>query len=238
MAAYTGAFAAYGLTVGQVLLTADDVTRRSHYTNARRTLDRLLDLGIVPIINENDTVATHEIRFGDNDRLAALVSHLVAAHSLVLLTDVDCLYDGPPSEPGTSRIPLIRSLADLESVRIAGSGSMVGTGGMATKIEAAAIANSAGVTAVLCAATAVGPALTGEDVGTVFLPGVLPAVRLQIDGPPASADKLRGVPGGTVPVDFGAPGTLPSVNSVGEPVSNAVGTQLVDCPRYAQQAWT
>ena len=73
---------------------------------------------------------------------------------------------------------------------------------------------------------------------TVFLPGVLPAVRLQIDGPPASADKLRGVPGGTGPVDFGAPGTLPSVNSVGEPVSNAVGTQLVDCPRYAQQAWT
>ena len=171
LAAYTGAFAAYGLTVGQVLLTADDVTRRSHYTNARRTLDRLLDLGIVPIINENDTVATHEIRFGDNDRLAALVSHLVAAHSLVLLTDVDGLYDGPPSEPGTSRIPLIRSLADLESVRIGGSGSMVGTGGMATKIEAAAIANSAGVTAVLCAATAIRPALAGEDVGTVFLPG-------------------------------------------------------------------
>jgi glutamate 5-kinase len=174
VAAYAGAFAAYGLTVGQVLLTADDVTRRSHYTNARRTLDRLLDLGIVPIINENDTVATHEIRFGDNDRLAALVSHLVAAHSLVLLTDVDgpCMTVRRAS-PARSRIPLIRSLADLESVRIGGSGSMVGTGGMATKIEAAAIANSAGVTAVLCAATAVGPALTGEDVGTVFLPNAV-----------------------------------------------------------------
>ncbi|MCA0291229.1 MAG: glutamate 5-kinase [Actinobacteria bacterium] len=170
VAAYAQAFAAYGLTVGQVLLTADDVTRRSHYTNARRTLDRLLELGIVPIINENDTVATHEIRFGDNDRLAALVSHLVKAEALVLLTDVDGLYDGPPSEPGTQRISLIRSLADLETVRIGGTGSMVGTGGMATKIEAAAIANSAGITAVLCAAPAVGEALAGADVGTVFLP--------------------------------------------------------------------
>ena len=73
VAAYQAAFSAHGLTVGQVLLTADDVTRRTHYTNARRTLERLLELGIVPIVNENDTVATHEIRFGDNDRLAALV---------------------------------------------------------------------------------------------------------------------------------------------------------------------
>ena len=170
VAHYARAFAAYGLTVGQVLLTADDVTRRSHYTNATRTLDRLLELGIVPIVNENDTVATHEIRFGDNDRLAALVSHLVKAEVLVLLTDVDGLYDGPPREPGTRRIPLIRSLADLDSVRIGGTGSSIGTGGMATKIEAAAIANSAGVTAVLCAATAVGEALSGADVGTVLLP--------------------------------------------------------------------
>ena len=198
LAAYTGAFAAYGLTVGQVLLTADDVTRRSHYTNARRTLDRLLDLGIVPIINENDTVATHEIRFGDNDRLAALVSHLVKAEALVLLTDVDGLYDGPPSEPGTQRIPVIRSLTDLESVRIGGTGSMVGTGGMATKIEAAAIANSAGVLAVLCAADAVGPALLGEDVGTLFLP----------NGSGRASRKLwiahATTPRGTLHVDAGA----------------------------------
>ena len=86
VAAYARAFAHPHLRVGQVLLTADDVTRRTHYTNARRTLTRLLDLGIVPIVNENDTVATHEIRFGDNDRLAALVSHLVGADALVLLT--------------------------------------------------------------------------------------------------------------------------------------------------------
>jgi len=170
VAHYARAFAAYGLTVGQVLLTADDVTRRSHYTNARRTLDRLLELGIVPIVNENDTVATHEIRFGDNDRLAALVSHLVKAEALVLLTDVDSLYDGPPNEPGAHRISVIRSLADLDAVRIGGSGSSVGTGGMATKIEAAAIANSAGVIAMLCAATAIGDALDGAEVGTIFLP--------------------------------------------------------------------
>ena len=100
VAAYQRAFGAHGLTVGQVLLTADDVTRRSHYTNARRTLDRLLELGIVPIVNENDTVATHEIRFGDNDRLASLVAHLVHADGLVLLTDVDALYDGPPDQGG------------------------------------------------------------------------------------------------------------------------------------------
>src|SRR5436190_9983839 len=100
VAAYQAAFSAHGLTVGQVLLTADDVTRRTHYTNARRTLERLLELGIVPIVNENDTVATHEIRFGDNDRLASLVAHLVQADGLLLLTDVDALYDGPPSHPG------------------------------------------------------------------------------------------------------------------------------------------
>ena len=105
VAAYQRAFGAHGLTVGQVLLTADDVTRRSHYTNARRTLDRLLELGIVPIVNENDTVATHEIRFGDNDRLASLVAHLVHADGLLLLTDVDALYDGPPSRPGATRVP-------------------------------------------------------------------------------------------------------------------------------------
>jgi len=106
LAAYSLAFGSHDLTVGQVLLTADDVTRRTHYANARRTLDRLLDLGVVPVVNENDTVATHEIRFGDNDRLAALVAHLVHADALILLSDVDALYDGPPGRAGSSRIPL------------------------------------------------------------------------------------------------------------------------------------
>ncbi|MBX6721720.1 MAG: glutamate 5-kinase, partial [Dactylosporangium sp.] len=92
MRAYTAAFARHGRVVGQVLLTVDDVTRRAHYRNAYRTLRRLLDLGAVPIVNENDTVATEEIRFGDNDRLAALVAALVRADLLVLLSDVDALY--------------------------------------------------------------------------------------------------------------------------------------------------
>lgn len=170
VAAYQRAFGAHGLTVGQVLLTADDVTRRSHYTNAKRTLDRLLELGIVPIVNENDTVATHEIRFGDNDRLASLVAHLVQADGLLLLTDVDALYDGPPSRPGTQRVPLVVGGQGLDDVTIGGAGSAIGSGGMVTKVEAASIANSAGITTVLTSAAQIGAALEGADVGTVFVP--------------------------------------------------------------------
>ena len=170
VAAYSLAFAVHQLTVGQVLLTSDDVTRRSHYANARRTLDRLLDLGVVPVVNENDTVATHEIRFGDNDRLAALVAHLVHADALVLLSDIDALYDGPPSRAGTSRVPLVRGADDLKNVKIRGSGSGVGTGGMATKIEAAAIATGAGIVTMLTSTQQAAQALAGEDVGTLFAP--------------------------------------------------------------------
>jgi glutamate 5-kinase len=170
VAAYQHAFAAHHLTVGQVLLTADDVTRRTHYANARRTLERLLALGIVPVVNENDTVATHEIRFGDNDRLAALVAHLVHADALLLLSDVDALYDGPPRRPGSRRIPLVRGAADLADVVVGGSASGVGTGGMATKLEAAAIATTAGVTTLLTSAELVGAGLAGEEVGTLFTP--------------------------------------------------------------------
>ena len=111
--AYAAAFAAHGLTVGQVLLTADDLHRRGHYRNAQRTMERLLTLGVVPIVNENDTVATHEIRFGDNDRLAALVAHLVHADALVLLSDVDGLYDDDPRLPGSTRIDTVASSSDL-----------------------------------------------------------------------------------------------------------------------------
>jgi glutamate 5-kinase len=170
VAAYSLAFATHDLTVGQVLLTSDDVTRRSHYANARRTLDRLLDLGVVPVVNENDTVATHEIRFGDNDRLAALVAHLVHADALVLLSDIDALYDGPPSRAGTSRVPLVRGPDDLKNVKVRGSGSGVGTGGMATKIEAAAIATGAGIVTMLTSTQQAAQALAGEDVGTLFAP--------------------------------------------------------------------
>ncbi|GAA2024507.1 glutamate 5-kinase [Terrabacter terrae] len=170
LAAYTHAFGLHHITVGQVLLTADDMTRRTHYANARRTLDRLLDLGVLPIVNENDTVATSEIRFGDNDRLAALVAHLIDADALVLLSDVDALYDAPPHRPGARRIPIVRGPQDLAGVEVGGSGSKVGTGGMATKLEAARIATAAGVVTVVTAADRVLSVLAGEDVGTVFLP--------------------------------------------------------------------
>jgi glutamate 5-kinase len=170
LAHYTAAFARHGRTVGQVLLTAEDVTRRGHYRNAQRTLYRLLELGVVPIVNENDTVATHEIRFGDNDRLAALVAHLVHADLLVLLSDVDGLYDGPPSRPGSALIPEVRGAVDLDGVLIGGTGSGVGLGGMVTKVEAARIATSAGVTVVLTSAAQAAAALAGDDVGTLFHP--------------------------------------------------------------------
>jgi glutamate 5-kinase len=172
VAAYSLAFGVHDLTVGQVLLTSDDVTRRSHYANARRTFNRLLDLRVVPVVNENDTVGTHEIRFGDNDRLAALVAHIVHADGLVLLSDVDALYDGPPSRAGASRIPLVRGPADLKNIKIRGSGtgSGVGTGGMTTKIEAAAIATSGGITTMVTSAAQAAEAMAGQDVGTLFAP--------------------------------------------------------------------
>ena len=165
---YSEAFAAHGLLVGQVLLTAEDVIRRSHYKNAQRALSRLLDLGVVPIVNENDTVATDEIRFGDNDRLAALVSHLVHADALVLLSDVDALYDRPPARPGATRISEVRSAADLEGVEIGGRGSAVGTGGMMTKLDSVAIATASGIPVVLTSVALAASALAGETVGTWF----------------------------------------------------------------------
>lgn len=170
VAAYQHLFGMYGLTVGQVLLTADDVTRRAHYTNARRTMERLLELGIVPIVNENDTVATHEIRFGDNDRLAALVADLVGADALVLLTDVDALYDGPPSHPGSRPVSFVGSPDDLTNLTIGGTGSAVGSGGMATKVEAAGIAAAAGIPTLLTHLAHAGAVLSGQEGGTVFAP--------------------------------------------------------------------
>jgi glutamate 5-kinase len=166
---YAAAFGRHGLQVGQVLLTADDLHRRGHYRNADRTLERLLALGVIPIVNENDTVATHEIRFGDNDRLAALVAHLVGADALVLLTDVDGLYTGRPGRPGARFIPEVTSMAELAGVDISRAGSHVGSGGMTTKIDAAAIATSEGIPVVLAASTRIEEALRG-DTGTLFHP--------------------------------------------------------------------
>ncbi|MCC6496276.1 MAG: glutamate 5-kinase [Propionibacteriaceae bacterium] len=165
---YSSLFGRHDITVGQVLLTVEDVARQDHYRNALRTFTRLLELGVVPIVNENDTVATHEIRFGDNDRLAALVAHLVGADALVLLSDVDALYSAHPSSPDARAIPVVADIEDLE-VDTSGHGAEVGTGGMATKLQAARIATASGMPVVLAAASQVNSALAGEPVGTLFL---------------------------------------------------------------------
>ncbi|KPM54846.1 glutamate 5-kinase [Frankia sp. CcI49] len=178
---YAGAFGRAGYRVGQVLLTATDVIRRTHYRNARTTLDRLLALGVVPIVNENDAVATQEIRFGDNDRLAAIVAHLVSADVLVLLSDVDGVYESNPRLGPAAMIRDVRSDADLDGLTAQGTGTAgVGVGGMATKIDAARMAASGGVTTIVTSAALAAEALAGEEVGTVFHPtGPRRASRLQ-----------------------------------------------------------
>jgi len=175
IARYAAAFAKHGIRTGQVLLSADDLMRRTHYRNAQRTLDRLLELGVLPVVNENDTVATDEIRFGDNDRLAALVAHVTRAGALILLSDVDGLYDGDPRRGAAHRIVEVRDKTDLEGIRLgramkAGPGAQggQGIGGMATKVEAAMIASAAGIPTVVAGAANAPAALAGHAVGTYF----------------------------------------------------------------------
>ena len=168
------AMSAYGLVTAQVLLTAHDVAIRSHYRTVRATFDSLLSLGAVPIINENDAVATSEFSLGDNDRLAALVAHLVTADVLVLLTDVDGLWTARPGTPGATPIRHVRSSADLEGVSVSGRGSFVGTGGMTTKLQAATIACASGTTTLIAraddAAALLGQEQVPTDLGTWFEP--------------------------------------------------------------------
>nr|WP_091673491.1 glutamate 5-kinase [Amycolatopsis marina] len=168
--AYAESFGRYSLTVGQVLLTSDDVVRRAHYRNAQRTFSRLLALGAVPVVNENDTVATEEIRFGDNDRLAALVAHLIGADALVLLSDVDALYDGDPRDGATRKVAEVTGESDLDGLVVGMSSSGLGTGGMVSKVAAARTAAAAGIPVLLAAATQSAEALGVADVGTAFTP--------------------------------------------------------------------
>jgi glutamate 5-kinase len=173
--AYGASFARHGRRIGQVLLTADDMIRRAHYRNAQRTLERLLGLDVLPVVNENDTVATDEIRVGDNDRLAALVAHLIGADGLVLLSDVDGLYDGDPRRPGARLLTDVDAPTDLAAVE-AGRAAIdaLGTGGIATKITAAGMAAASGIPVLRAAAEDVGAALdvseSGPKVGTAFRP--------------------------------------------------------------------
>ncbi len=166
--AWQGAFARHGRTTGQVLLTESDVIRPQTYRNVRTALEALLDLGTVPVVNENDTTATHEIRFGDNDRLAALVAQLLGADALILLTDVDALYTAPPREPGAERIGQVEDVARLTGVNIGSVGSKVGTGGMVTKLSAAQLASTTGTAALMTSTERFAEAVAGQDVGTFF----------------------------------------------------------------------
>ncbi|MEA3020424.1 MAG: glutamate 5-kinase [Actinomycetota bacterium] len=200
---YDDAFAAHGLVAGQVLITPFDFMIRQQYLHARDTLDRLLALGVIPIVNENDALADDEIRFGDNDRIAALVAHLVSADVLVLLTDAPGLFTADPRlDAGASLIEEIVEIdAELEAAA-GGTGSARGSGGMASKLAAAKIAAWSGVRAVIAGADRPGvlrDAVTGvAGVGTVVRPRErrLPARELWIAFAVGAS--------GTVTVDDGA----------------------------------
>jgi glutamate 5-kinase len=170
---YEQAFGAHGVRVAQILLTQDDISHRSRYLNARNTLLALLGYGLVPIVNENDTVAVEEIKVGDNDNLAALVAYLVDADLLVLLSDTDGLYTGDPHRnPSAQRIESVDAITP-EMERLAGAQGPLGTGGMVTKLQAAQKAMAAGIPMVITdghRAGAVGALLDGEILGTYFHP--------------------------------------------------------------------
>ena len=198
--AWQRALAAHGLAAGQLLLTHDDVRNRRRYLNARLAFAELLRTGAIPVVNENDTVSVDEIKFGDNDRLAALCTSLVEADALVILTDVDGLYDGDPAN-GARLIPEVRDI-DKEAVAVAGgSVGSFGTGGMASKVQAAKIAGRFGVVTVVASGRRERPVssiLDGEESGTIFWPSVS---RLQ-SRKHWIAYALK--PAGTLVVDSGA----------------------------------
>ncbi|HSE95074.1 MAG TPA: glutamate 5-kinase, partial [Methylomirabilota bacterium] len=170
---YEQALGVHGRLVAQVLLTQADISDRTRYLNARNTLLTLLSYGVIPVVNENDTVAVEEIKVGDNDNLAALVAHLVDADLLVLLSDIDGLYTGDPHrEPDAQRIELVESITP-ELERGAGRSGPLGTGGMVTKLQAAQKAMAAGIPMVVTDGRlpgALGRVIAGEPVGTYFQP--------------------------------------------------------------------
>ena len=174
MGRYQALFEKYSIITGQVLLTVGDMENGTHRTNALRTIERLLGLGIIPIVNENDTVATQEIRFGDNDRLAALVSELVGADLLVLLSDVDALYSHPPTDSRAQRIDAVTYGDTLEGVELGEAlVNSVGTGGAVTKVSAAKMATGAGIPTLLSSTESLGAIVAGEPLGTWFEPADL-----------------------------------------------------------------
>ena len=163
----------HGLTAAQLLLTLDDLEDRRRYLNATATLTRLLDMGAVPVINENDSVATQEIRFGDNDRLAARVAQAARASAVLLLSDVDGLFDRNPADPEAKRLDEVRGVtAQIHAMASGGSASGMGSGGMTSKLQAAEIAERAGIALAIASGLAEAPIARAcqQGIGTLFLP--------------------------------------------------------------------
>jgi len=174
MHAYEEALSPHNLKGAQLLLTSEDLGSRQRFLNSRATLDALLGFGILPIINENDTVVVDEIKFGDNDNLSALVTNVAEAHLLLILTDIEGFYSADPATvPDAKLIPLVRNITREIERAAGGSGSSIGTGGMATKVAAARKAGRNGVATIIVSGKREGviqAALRGDEVGTLFLP--------------------------------------------------------------------
>lgn len=230
MAAYGAAFERYGVSVGQVLLTKDVLGARVQYLNARAALERMLSLGIVPIINENDTVAVDEVRLGDNDQLAAIAAHLVGAGMLVILTDTDGLYSDDPRISDTAQFLAAVQHTDkiLDKIRMTTTMGALGSGGVSTKIAAARMAAYSGVPTVIAPSAAgdsVARAVGGEDVGTWIDPRsvALPARKLWIAFGVASS--------GAIHIDEGAES---AVRDAGRSLLAAGITQVIGSFQHSQ----
>lgn len=210
MRIYDDFFTALQQPIAQVLLTRGDLIQRSRYVNILRTFQELLNLGVIPIVNENDTVSTDELKFGDNDTLSALVASVVDADWLFLLTDVDRLYSADPrSNPDAQPITIVKHIDELAQVQTGSSGTQWGTGGMVTKIEAARIATGAGVRTVITQGRSpqnLLKILAGESIGTQFEPqprpfnarqrwiahGLVPVGQLYLDDGAVKAIRTSG----------------------------------------------
>lgn len=212
-AAYAQAFAKHGIVTSLVLLTRRDTADRNAYLHARDTFSRLIEMGVVPIVNENDTVSVEQIKFGDNDTLAALVACLVGAARVIILSDIDGLYDSNPAHnPSAKLIPLVKSIDQSILAAAGGSSSTVGSGGMITKLKAARVLMAAGIPMHICEGhepACITRICAGEQLGTLFSnnkrPHEITARKLWI----ALGDSAKGV----LMVDAGAKHALESRGS-------------------------